>query len=223
MDFSAHFRAARSCAFILSGLAAVFMTTSLQAVADPACRVVLPGPGFYANGMKYVLTPQVYLASATLPQEIRAAYGDRAQLADWQALKVTLTNPAVLAAFIAETGIVYQPAGGPCNNVFVSVGGNVQLNGGIAFLSRHDKHDETRYYKVFDTIDEHRLDLGRWTYPSQALVAISDGNESSQESVFNWQSFFNQSSENERIGLNAMLVSLFLLVWLGLARISLLI
>ena len=191
--------------FLPSALLMLFAITS---PASSQCLPTPPGPGFHYGGMKYVLTPHAYDAVPNLPEEIRAEYGGSAQIADWQTLKGVLSNPADLQDFIAEAGIPFQEAGGPCNNIFVSNAGSMQLEGGITFFARHDGLDESAYYLTFETIGNHTLDLGRWTHRSQALIAIPEDEERSKQGVFDISRFSNQTFD----GLMCLLVAACLLI-----------
>jgi hypothetical protein len=80
----------------------------------------------------------------------------------------------VRSKFIDQVGIPRQLANGRCDNFLVAVGGTFRLRNGLwTFLARHDGYVPGNW-TVLDSIGNHTLDLGRWSYASQALAFIPD-------------------------------------------------
>jgi hypothetical protein len=99
-------------------------------------------------------------------------YGDKATIVDWQVLKRLLSTKEEAAKFIEQVGIPRQTENGPCDNFLVSMNGHLRLGNGFwLFLARHDGNVPNNW-NVLDSIDNHTIDLGRWSWKSQALVAI---------------------------------------------------
>ena len=147
---------------------------SQVATNNAECAPATPGPGFQASGGKYVITREIFDLSTDVEGAIKASLGDNAVIADWQTLKKVLSTKPQLANFINQVGIPTQTANGPCKNFLVSNGGRLRLGDGFwLFLARHDGRVPENW-AVLDSIDNHSLDLGRWSYRSQALALIRD-------------------------------------------------
>jgi hypothetical protein len=120
------------------------------------------------------MSKRAFETSSDILSTIKSEFGNEATLADWQTLKQILQTQAQATKFITEVGIPLQSANGPCNNFLVSNGGQLRLGNGLwTFVARHDGKVPNNWL-VLDSISNHSLDLGRWSYRSQALVFIRD-------------------------------------------------
>lgn len=138
------------------------------------CVPTSPGPGFRINGGVYVITKEFFDPSANVEGSIKTQFGDDAALADWQALKTIFLTKDQLATFFDQVGIPRQSINGPCDNFLVSNGGRLRLGNGLwFFIARHDGSVPDNW-AVFNSIDNHILDLGRWSHRSQALIFLRD-------------------------------------------------
>jgi hypothetical protein len=138
------------------------------------CLAASPGPGYRANGSKYVITPQAFDLNTNVREKIKSLYGETADLADWQTLKKVLSGKAELTQFIEHVGIPRQLINGPCDNFLVSNNGQLKLGDRFwLFLARHDGTVPNNWATV-DSIGDHTLDLGRWSHKAQALVVIRE-------------------------------------------------
>jgi hypothetical protein len=168
---------------MLNRVAILCALALLLSVAAPAisqtrqqggCVLASPGVGFPFNGGKIVITSDAFATSDDVQGRIKAQLGNKAALADWQILKSVLSRTVALTKFIDQVGIPRQFANGPCDNFLVAVGGNFRLGNGLWwFLARHDGYVPSNW-AVLDSIGDHTLDLGRWSYTSQALAFIPD-------------------------------------------------
>ncbi len=144
------------------------------AAAEAECVLAIPGSGFVANGRKFIITREAFNRDDDMEGRIKQLLGSQATLADWQTLKRLLSTKAQLAKFIDDVGLSKQSGNESCDNFLVANGGQFRLaNGFWTFLTRHDGKVPNNY-SALDSIGNHTLDLGRWSYKSQALVVISD-------------------------------------------------
>jgi hypothetical protein len=145
-----------------------------RTATNPPCIAASPGPGYQSDGTKYLITPESFAADIDIVNQIKSLYGDRAEIADWQTLKGLLSTKQELAKFIEKVGIPVQAQNGPCDNFLVSMNGDLRRENGLRlFFARHDGKVPNNW-AVLDSIDNHTLDLGRWSWKSQALVVIPE-------------------------------------------------
>ena len=121
-----------------------------------------------------MITTEVFEISADVEAAIKTTLGNDVAIADWEALKRLFSTQRQLTRFIKQVGIPQQAFNGPCDNFLVSNGGSYRLpNGYWLFIARHDGNVPDNW-AVLDSIDNHILDLGRWSWKSQALVFVPD-------------------------------------------------
>lgn len=101
-----------------------------------ACAVVQSG--FAYSGFTYRLTSENYPPTGDIQSAIRKAYGDRAEIADWNDLKNIATDGSRLQALLLGTGIPSQTGNAACDNILVNQAGNSTFRGMHFLIARHD-------------------------------------------------------------------------------------
>jgi len=140
---------------------------------DPQCTEVSPGSGFETGGQRFVISKEAFDTNDDVERKVKETYGPNATIADWQTLKGLLATDAQLVEFIGAVGIPRQTTNGPCYNFLVSNHGQLKTSNRMwTFIARHDGKVPENWL-VIDSIGNHGIDLGRWSYKSQALVVIS--------------------------------------------------
>ena len=122
-------RVASLCALalLLSAAAPAISQTRQQG----GCILTSPGAGFPISGGKIVITRDAFATSDDVQGRIKALFGNKATLADWQTLKNVLSTTGALTKFVEHVGIPRQLANGPCDNFLVAVGGTLRFGNGL--------------------------------------------------------------------------------------------
>ena len=137
-----------------------------------ACSLTYSPVPFNLNGKTYMVSRETFSPSDNITQIIKSAYGETAELADWNELKRALTTPQITAQFIEATGLPLQSISHLCGNFIVRAGPYERSSGTrdvFSFIARLDGRVPYNW-AVIDSIGPNIIDLGRWYYRSQALV-----------------------------------------------------
>ncbi len=149
--------------------------TSLNSSTAEPCSAIHSREPFVLNGKAYIVSAETFSISDNVREKLKSSYGETAQLADWIELKQALTTENAISRFVQAIGLPLQAdvAGLPhaCGNLLVRNGNETRLGDFFLFIARHDGRVPTNW-AVLDSIGNHFLDLGRWNFSSQALVAI---------------------------------------------------
>ena len=146
------------------------------------CILATPGQGFPLGDSKIIITKEAFDINTDVETKIKQLLGSQVKLVEWQVLKTLLSTNGQLTEFIRGVGIPQQLANGPCDNFLVTNGGQLRTSDGHrTFIARHDGKVPENWL-VLDSVGDHTLDLGRWSYKSQALVIIDNRGEVASDS-----------------------------------------
>jgi len=130
-----------------------------------ACVVALGATARPSDAGRYVLSASPHAETEDLDAAVRAEFGRRARVADWEVLKRSLTTTAKVQAFV--------------DAIHLSSGESVLLyRNGMRWWENSIRHySMTRNdhvlpggYLSHDSIDDHFLDLGSWYGLSQKIL-----------------------------------------------------
>jgi hypothetical protein len=154
-----------------------------ETVVSGGCPRSEPGPGVVLNDKKYFLSKEIFDSNENIDAAIKSKYGQAARIADWNDISV-LTERADIERFANAVGLVLQTGRHDCFNVFVSVQGTISPDGiNRYFIARHDGVVPENWQPV-GKIGADYIDLGRWIYPSPALLAVPvEGQIISQDKI----------------------------------------
>ena len=141
---------------------------------DTECFVANPKPGIILNKRRYFLSAEVFQAQENVEELIKQKYGPSARLAEWNEIS-QIANGLDYTKFADEIGLVVQKNRRECFNVFVTLN-NISGpdDNRRYFVTRHNGVLPKQWYAIAQ-IGNNYIDLGRWTYPSQALVVVPVG------------------------------------------------
>jgi hypothetical protein len=155
---------------LASVLFSLFSAWPVQAADCPASD---PGPGYFRNGYKFVLTRKIYSPGTAMDHAVRQEFGPSARVADWEDLKAVLKTRRDSADFAASVGLEVQDSAFACRNYYITRNGRPDIGNMRYLLARHDgirPHD----WFIIEQLGGDYLHLGRWNHPAQIIVQVVD-------------------------------------------------
>jgi len=144
---------------------------SIKYLASKGCTII-SGPGFSINGRRYVVSNKVFAATEDASQYISQTFGPKAAIADWGQLKADLNTSDAVNGFIGGLNLPLQ-MNDACANLYVANNGSLFAleSRGWHYLMAN-KGGNPGDWAVLDGINNGKLMLSRWSWPSQVLIVV---------------------------------------------------
>src|ERR1700730_3543453 len=141
-------------------------------VTSHSCYSTTPNPGVLVNGLLYFLSKEVFNVQDNIEDYIKTEYGASARLADWSDIE-PIFDETEIVIFANSIGFsVQSDDNNECFNGYINLNGTPGPDWRNRYLiARHNGTLPRKWFSI-SNMGHHYLDLGRWTYPSQALIVI---------------------------------------------------